>query len=129
MPLIKIEIRKGRPAAEKKAMLEAVHQSLVEAFGIPDWDRTQRIVEYAAEDFEIPPGKSDRYSLILITQFPGRSAEAKRTLYQSIVRRFGEIGIPPEDVFIVLMENGLENWGIRGGVPASDVDLGFELKV
>jgi phenylpyruvate tautomerase PptA (4-oxalocrotonate tautomerase family) len=49
--------------------------------------------------------------------------------HQSIVRRFGEVGIAPSDIFITLNEPPLENWGIRGGVPASEVDLGFNLKV
>jgi phenylpyruvate tautomerase PptA (4-oxalocrotonate tautomerase family) len=39
------------------------------------------------------------------------------------------LGIAPSDVFIVVLEPPLENWGIRGGVPASEVDLGFNLKV
>jgi hypothetical protein len=32
-------------------------------------------------------------------------------------------------VLIALREVALENWGIRGGTPASDVDLGFEVDV
>jgi phenylpyruvate tautomerase PptA (4-oxalocrotonate tautomerase family) len=39
------------------------------------------------------------------------------------------LGIQATDIFIVLHEPPLENWGIRGGVPASEVDLGFNLKV
>jgi hypothetical protein len=34
-----------------------------------------------------------------------------------------QLGIGPMDVFIVIYESPLENWGIRGGVPASEVDL------
>ena len=55
--------------------------------------------------------------------------DAKRKLYQSIVKQFWEVGISPSDVFIVLSEPTLDNWGIRGGIPASEVDLGFQLKV
>jgi len=44
------------------------------------------------------------------------------------VRRFGELGIEATDIFIVLQEPPLENWGIRG-VPASEIDLGFNLRV
>jgi phenylpyruvate tautomerase PptA (4-oxalocrotonate tautomerase family) len=32
-------------------------------------------------------------------------------------------------VFIVLNEIPLDNWGIRGGIPASEVDLGFKVGV
>lgn len=64
-----------------------------------------------------------------ISLFLGRSLDAKRALYASIVRRFGVIGIAPSDVLIVIHEPPLENWGVRGGQPASDVDLGFPLDV
>ena len=40
----------------------------------------------------------------------------------------GELGIAASDILIVLHEPPLENWGVRG-VPASELDLGFNLKV
>ena len=39
------------------------------------------------------------------------------------------IGIDPLDVLIVINEVPLENWGIRGGQSAAEVDLGFALDV
>jgi phenylpyruvate tautomerase PptA (4-oxalocrotonate tautomerase family) len=41
----------------------------------------------------------------------------------------GRLGVNPMDVFILLHEPPMENWGIRGGIPASEVDLGFKLNV
>jgi phenylpyruvate tautomerase PptA (4-oxalocrotonate tautomerase family) len=61
--------------------------------------------------------------------FAGRTLAAKRGLYRAVVSNLGRLGIPPSDVLIVLHEVALENWGIRGGTPASDVDLGFEVGV
>ena len=129
MPLVRIDILEGRPTAERKQLLEAVHAALVDAFRIPDDDRTQILTEHPPEAFEIPPGHSDRYTLVQITAFPGRSARAKRALYEAIVRRLEDAGVPADDVFIVLQQPPLENWGIRGGQSAADVDLGFELDV
>jgi phenylpyruvate tautomerase PptA (4-oxalocrotonate tautomerase family) len=60
MPLVRIEILEGRPASERKRLLEAVHAALVEAFHIPDDDRTQRLIEHDPVNFEIPPGSSER---------------------------------------------------------------------
>lgn len=125
MPLVRIEVRQGRTEAEKRALLEAVHVALVEALGIPDHDRTQMIREYAPEDLEIPPGKTEKFTLVEIALFAGRSLDAKRRLYQAIVRNHRELGIAPDDIMIVLHESPLENWGIRGGRPPSEVDLGF----
>jgi phenylpyruvate tautomerase PptA (4-oxalocrotonate tautomerase family) len=129
MPLVRIEILEGRSVNERRLLLQAVHDALVEAFEIPDDDRTQRIVEYDPINFEIPPGKSDRYTLIEITAFPGRSRTAKAALYEAIVRRLGKLGIDADDVSVVIHEPVLENWGARGGRPADEVDLGYRLDV
>ena len=129
MPLVRIEVREGRSPSEKKALLEAVHFALVEALKIPEHDRMQRLHELPADCFEIPPDKSGMFTLVEVTMFPGRSLEAKRRLYGALVRDLGELGIEPKDVFVILHEPPMENWGIRGGVPASEVDLGFEVNV
>jgi phenylpyruvate tautomerase PptA (4-oxalocrotonate tautomerase family) len=129
MPLVRIEIIKGRPVAERKQLLEGLHTALVEAFGIPGDDRTQRLVEHDPSRFEIPPGAGERYTLIEITAFPGRSATAKRRLYEAIVRNLEAAGVPANDISVVLHEPPMENWGIRGGKPASEVDLGFRVDV
>jgi hypothetical protein len=75
------------------------------------------------------PGKTENYTLVEMNLFPGRTLEAKRNLYRSLVRGFAEIGIAPADVFIVPHEPPLDNWGLQGGLPASEVDLGFDLNV
>jgi phenylpyruvate tautomerase PptA (4-oxalocrotonate tautomerase family) len=129
MPVVEIHIRIGRSAEEKKAQLNAVHGSLVEALKIPENDRIQRIREYAAEDFEIPQGKTENFTLIKITMFPGRSVDAKRNLYQVLIKHLRQLGIDPMDVFIILHVPPMENWGIRGGIPANEVDLGFKVDV
>ncbi|MBF0509334.1 MAG: tautomerase family protein [Deltaproteobacteria bacterium] len=129
MPLVKISILRGRSLADKKAVLDAVHSALVDAFSIPAMDRNQRLLEYDPDNFEIPPGKSDNYVLVELTVFPGRSKEAKRRLYQFIVKNLVDLDIDPNDVFIVLYEPPLENWGIRGGIPATEIDFGFNIKV
>jgi len=129
MPLAKIEVRRNRPASEVTALIEAVYQAQREALKVPEGDRQIRYVEHKPEHFEVPPGKTENFTLVEITLFPGRSLEAKRRLYQSIVRRFGELGISQMDIFIVLNEPPLDNWGIRGGIPASEVDIGFKIDV
>jgi phenylpyruvate tautomerase PptA (4-oxalocrotonate tautomerase family) len=129
MPVVRIEIIKGRPVAERKLLLQGVHAALVEAFGIPEDDRTQRIIEHDPENFEIPPGHSENYTLVEITAFPGRSSTAKRALYKAIVRNLGGTGIPAGDVLVVLHEPSIENWGLRGGKSADEVNLGFRVDV
>ncbi|HEY0856110.1 MAG TPA: tautomerase family protein [Albitalea sp.] len=128
MPLAKIEVRRSRPDTEVRALMEAVHEALREALKVPEGDRQIRYVEHKPEHFAVAPGKTENYTLVEITMFPGRSVEAKRNLHHAVVRRFGELGIEPADVLVVLHEPPLDNWGL-GGVPASQARLGVDLNV
>ena len=129
MPLVKVSLLKGKPKEDKKALLDAIHSALIEAFKIPENDRNQRIFEFESENFDIPEGKTSNYTLIEIVAFPGRSLNAKRKLYQTIVQNLKELDIQPNDLLIVLKEPPLDNWGVRGGTPASEIDLGFKIDV
>jgi phenylpyruvate tautomerase PptA (4-oxalocrotonate tautomerase family) len=129
MPVIRVEIREGWSPAEKAGLLDAIHAAAVQALKVPDEDRTQILTEHPAEAFELPPGKGDRFTLVEVTMFAGRSADAKRRLSRAVVANLAGRGGPASDVLIVLHEVPLESWGVRGGTPASDVDLGFEVGV
>lgn len=130
MPIVKIELRKGKTREYKKAVLDGVHDALVEGIKIPDWDRHQRLYELEAENFEKPEKYSDNITIIEITLFKGRTFEAKKRLYSLIVDKLAaDPGIAKDDVIIVLYEVPTENWGIYGGKPASEVDLGFDINV
>ncbi len=129
MPLAKIETRRSHSPEQVQALMEAVYQAQRVALLVPEGDRQIRYVEHKPEHFAVPPGKTENYTFVEILLFPGRSLDAKRRLYQEIVTRFGALGIAASDVFIVLQEPPLENWGIQGGQPASEVQLGFNLNV
>ena len=130
MPLVKVEIFTGKTKEYKKKLLDSIHTALFEAFQIPDYDRMQRLYELDPENFETIQGKSDKFTLIELTVFKGRSIEAKRKLYSLIVQKLNEaLGIDGNDIMIVVNEPPLENWGIRGGKAAIDVDFGFKIDV
>ncbi len=129
MPVVTIDTRRGLPPALKRGLLDAVHEALVACFKIPDHDRAQRIVEHSPEDFDVPTGRGERFTIVTIAAFSGRSLDAKRALYETIADRFEALGIPRLDVFIVLHEIPQENWGLRGGVAGCDVALGFKVEV
>ena len=115
MPLVRIEILKGRSPEYKKCLLDCVHEGLAEAFGTEEWDRFQRVAEYDREDFETAPDKTDDFVIIELTIFPGRSAERKRAAIEGITSLLGErLSIKPSDIFIIMHEPPLENWGLGG---------------
>ncbi|HXU43516.1 MAG TPA: tautomerase family protein [Burkholderiales bacterium] len=112
-----------------QALIEAVYLAQREALQVPEWDRQIRYVEHKPEVFHVIPGRSENYLLVEVSMFSGRSLEAKRALYQAIVQRFGRLGVDASDITIVIHELPAENWGIRGGIPASEVELGYKVDV
>ena len=115
MPLVRIEIIKGKSAEYKKAVLDSVHAGLVEALGIEDWDRFQRLYELDDACFERGDGKTDRFTMIEITMFPGRTKEQKARIFECITAELVRApGIEAPDVFIVLQGPPDENWGFAG---------------
>ena len=105
--------------------------ALIEGFRIPSEDRCVRLVTHEPHQFICSEQKSqpDRYTLVTVSAFSGRSLDAKRNLYRAIVRRLADEGIPPDCVTILLQEIPRENWGLAGGQMASEIDLGFKVDV
>jgi phenylpyruvate tautomerase PptA (4-oxalocrotonate tautomerase family) len=128
MPVATIEIRRPYSREQEESLMKAVHDAMVEALKIPQTDRTVRLVVHEPHRFAVDPGKDERFTLITIDLFEGRSLKAKATLYAALVRNLEPFGIPPNHVKTVLHEVPRQDWGIRG-VPASEIDLGFEIKV
>ncbi|MCQ2483477.1 MAG: tautomerase family protein [Clostridia bacterium] len=115
MPLVKINMLKGKDSEYKKKVFDCVHSGLIDSLGIEDWDRFQRIIEYDKSDYETAPAKTDNFMIIELTLFPGRTAEQKRKAIELITDRLcSELGILPTDVFIVIDEPPFENWGMGG---------------
>ena len=131
MPSVLIEVRQQYPREREIQLMEAVHAALREAFKILPGDRHVRLVVHEPHRFACPPDKKrpEAYTHISIDAFAGRSVDAKRNLYRAIVRNLEPLGIPPDHVKILLRELPRENWGIRGGQAACDVELGFKVDV
>jgi len=129
MPIARIEVRKRWTREEKDQIIHVLHESMVECLKIPEHDRLIRFYEYQPEDFVVPPGCTENYVLIDISLFSGRSLDVKRALYKAVVSKLSELGVSRNDIRIVLHDVPKDNWGIRGGIPASEVDLGFKVEV
>lgn len=131
MPATQIEVRRAYSRDEEIALIGAVHAALVSAFRIPVADKTVRLVVHEPHRFACSPKLSqpERYTLVSIDAFAGRSLHAKRALYQTIVGNLEPLGIPRDHVKVLLRELPQENWGIRGGQAACDLDLGFKVEV
>lgn len=113
----------------ESGVIEAVQNALYSSLKIPDYDRDVVLDLYESAGRIVPTGRSERYTRIEVTLFAGRSLEAKRALYQALVTNLSAIGVPPNEIKTVLVEVPAANWGLRGGFPASEIDLGFKIDV
>ena len=131
MPSVLIEVRREYSQKTETAIMEAVHTALRESFKIKADDRNVRLIVHEPRRFQCPPGreKPECYTHISIDCFAGRSLQAKRSLYKAIVSGLQAFDIPADHVKIMLREITLENWGIRGGQAACDVDLGYKIDI
>lgn len=121
MPLVRISIIRGKPAAPLPSLGEAVHRALVETIGVPEKDRFQVLSEHAPDELVYDPeylgiARTDGIVLIDITFSTGRSLEQKRLLFRAIAERLSKLGVRREDVLVALTEVARENWSFGAGV-------------
>lgn len=128
MPSTRIVTGAWARGSERK-VIEAVQAALVSALKIPANDRDVVIDTYDETSRIVMTGRSQKFTRVEVTLFAGRSMEAKRALYKALAANLAELGVPETEVKTILIEVPTENWGLRGGYPASELDLGFKIDV
>ena len=127
MPSVKIDLAEGKERTDLMALSDAVMDTVVELLQLLPDDRNIIVQEHPAALFRMKPPYE---ILIEIRLFEGRSKETKRKLYRELTGRLEEKGITrKEKVMIILNEIKKENWGIRGGLPADEIDLGYRVDI
>lgn len=128
--MILIEVSNKYTRDQEIALMKAVNSALLESFKVTLDAINIRLIVHEPHRFSVPAYCSaERYVLISIDCFSGRSTEAKRDLYRTIVNNINELEIPKDHVKIVLRESIKENWGILGGFAGSDVDVGYKVEI
>lgn len=108
---------------------DVIHSCLVDALQLPADKRFHRFIGLERPDFVYPPGRSERYTIVEISMFDGRSVEAKKQLiFLLFERASARLGITPDDLEITITETPRANWGIRG-VPADELGLSYKVDV
>jgi 4-oxalocrotonate tautomerase len=122
MPLVRIDLRRGKSPAYKKAISDGVYQALREIFTVPENDRFMVVTDRADEDFLYEPNylgitHSADFVMLQITVTNTRTVEQKQALYARIVELLEKNpGIQRQDVMINLIDVGKENWSFGNGV-------------
>jgi 4-oxalocrotonate tautomerase len=121
MPFVRIDLRKGRTAEQRRAISTAVHEAMVETIQIPPLDRFQIIAEHDEEAFVFDKSYLDieRTSGLVFIQICisfGRTIEIKKALFAAIAGKVSKTGVRPQDVFIGLIETERPNWSFGNGI-------------
>lgn len=113
----------------KTALSEAIHSSIVEALKYPVSKRAHRFFPMAKEDFHFPESATERYTIVEVSMFEGRSIEAKKRLIKLLFQRIGALAKRlPNEIEITITETPRHNWGLRGR-PGDEVSLSYEVQI
>jgi 4-oxalocrotonate tautomerase len=122
MPLVRIDLRKGKSAAYKKAIGDAVYRAMRETFTVPEEDRFMIVNEHDEDGFFFSTSyldieRTNDLVIIQLTVTNSRSRDQKKALFARIVALLAEKpGLRPQDVFVNLVEVVKENWSFGNGI-------------
>jgi phenylpyruvate tautomerase PptA (4-oxalocrotonate tautomerase family) len=122
MPLIRIDMLRGKPPEYRAALRDTIYQTLHDVVGVPADDRHEVITEHEPENLNIAPNffgvqRTSDAILVQITFNEGRSIDQKRALYAAIVQALQQrVGLRPEDVAVNLLDVKKENWSFGNGI-------------
>ncbi|OBH01899.1 MULTISPECIES: tautomerase family protein [unclassified Mycobacterium] len=120
MPLLYIDVVEGRAPSEVRALLDAVHEAVVEAFAVPPRDRYQVVHthpahEVVAWDTGLGITRSARQVIVRVVS-RRRTRAMKEKFYELLALRLAErCGIDPADLIVSITENGDEDWSFGHG--------------
>jgi len=119
MPMTKIYLRKGSAAGHRRAISDAIHESLVEVLGIPDDDKYHVFHELDADNLITAPvafGLERRPEAVFIqTYFGPRPVEVLQRLYRTMVNNLTRrTDLETRDIYINVVESASANWWADG---------------
>jgi 4-oxalocrotonate tautomerase len=122
MPLIRISMRRGRPASHPAAIVDGIYRALRATFEVPENDLFAIVHQHEADEFVFDANffgfqRSAGLVIIQITVSGTRGVTQKKALFAAIAANLaGEPGLKPDDIFINLLEVKREDWSFGGGV-------------
>jgi phenylpyruvate tautomerase PptA (4-oxalocrotonate tautomerase family) len=122
MPLVRIDLRRGKSPAYRKAICDGVYRAMTETFGVPKDDRFMIVSEHDADKFVYAESylgiaHTDDLVIIQITANDTRTVEQKQAFFARVAALLAENpGLRKEDVFINLVECKKENWSFGNGI-------------
>lgn len=94
---------------------DVLHEAAVRTLGLPPDKRFHRFLPLEAWQLVAPSDRSERYLIIEVHLFSGRSLATKKELVRAMMDDLSRaLLLSAPDVEVVLFEAPREHWGIRG---------------
>jgi phenylpyruvate tautomerase PptA (4-oxalocrotonate tautomerase family) len=120
MPLLYVDLIEGRAPSEVRTLLDAIHDAVLDAFGVPERDRYQVVRthpahEIVAQDTGLGIDRSPRLVVVHVVS-RRRTREMKEKFYELLASNLAErCGVDPADLIVSITENGDEDWSFGHG--------------
>jgi phenylpyruvate tautomerase PptA (4-oxalocrotonate tautomerase family) len=120
MPLLTFDLLAGRTPEQVTTLLDAAHDAMVSAFGVPERDRYQLVNEHppthlVVQDTGLGFERTRDVVVVQMTSRP-RSQEQKEAFYRLLVENLeSRCGIAPTDVMVSVRENTDADWSFGEG--------------
>ena len=130
MPTAKIFALRKVMDPIKMELSDAIHECVSEVLKFPQEKRLQRFFPMEEENFHYGSvDRTEKYTVIEITMFEGRSVETIKTLISTIYEKVPEAtGIPRSDIDILVHELPRYAWGLQGSI-GDEQSLGYSVSV
>ena len=113
----------------REKLSDVIHNCVVLALEMPKDKRAHRFIGLEKENFMMPGGRTDAYTIIEITMIEGRTVETKKKLIRLLFDQIrDEVGISHQDLEICILESPAANWGFRG-MHGDEVKLNYKVKI
>lgn len=120
MPLLAVDVVRGRSEEQIRELLGVVQSAVVDAFDVPETDRYQVLTQHepyelVALDTGLGISRTDGLVVVRVTSRE-RTEEKKVALYRLLAERLQQrCGVEPGDLVVTITENGAADWSFGGG--------------
>ncbi|KRM86474.1 tautomerase family protein [Lacticaseibacillus thailandensis] len=120
MPLMRIDMLKGRQPEEIQALLDISYRVMLKAFDAPEGDRYQIVTQHEPYEMQVLDTglgfkRTDQVVVFSLTTRP-RTEPQKQAFYHDLVAALhDQLNMRPEDVMINLTVNTDADWSFGRG--------------
>jgi malonate semialdehyde decarboxylase len=118
--MLKFNIIEGRTDEQVRALLDAAHQAMVQAFDVPVTDRYQSVTQHRQGELIVEDtglGYTRTKDVVLLTAVSRKRTESQKIeFYRQLVDNLQtKCGISPDDVIVSIVENDDADWSFGRG--------------